>query len=281
MSFFCSELKLTSTGAFRWGLHGRCFVLGLAQGRGGTTELRVLCLIGLLMLAGWWRAMAGPVWVDAITEPIKDITMAFPVIGVVGARPLEDGSPVKPGQLVIELDKRLEELDVERRRLARDLAKNELDRLKSLAQRNAISVSPEELDKKQAEYDVARVEWELAQEVLRRRQLVSPIEGYIVQFFKDIGEKCEEQQPVVRLADTRRCYCVANIAAQAGSKLKIGQMLTIEIDSGSGTIRRQGTVSYISPVVDPASGLLRIKLVFDNSDGAIRPGVAGRLQLSE
>lgn len=224
---------------------------------------------------------ADPVRVDAITEPIKDITMAFPVIGVVGARPLEEGASVKQGQLVIELDKRLEELEVRRRKLACDLAKIELDRLKSLAERNAISVSREEIDKKQAEYDIAMVELELAQETVRRRQLLSPIDGYVAEFYKDVGEKCEEQQPVVRLVDTKQCYCVANVEARLAPKIKPASQFKIEIDTGAGVVSRMGTVSYISPIADPASGLLKIKLTFDNSDGAVRPGLAARLILNE
>jgi len=238
-------------------------------------------LAALALAPAWGPLGAEPVRVDAITEPIKDITMAFPVIGVVGARPLEEGAPVKPGQLVIELDRRLEELEVQRRKLAADLAKIELDRLKRLAERNAISLSREELDKKQAEYDIARVELDLAQEMLRRRQLLSPLDGYVAQFFKDVGEKCEEQQPVVRLVDTKRCYCVANIDAKAGSKLELGQSLKIAIETGAGVVGRTGAISYIAPVVDPASGLLKIKLTFDNPDGAVRPGLAAVLQLTE
>lgn len=224
---------------------------------------------------------AEQVRVEAVTEPIRDITMAFPVIGVVGARPLEEGAAVRQGQLVIELDKRLEELEVQRRKLACDLAKIELDRLKSLAQRNAISVSREEVDKKQAEYDMALVELELARETVRRRQLVSPIDGYIAEFYKDVGEKCEEQQPVVRLVDTKQCYCVANIEAKHAADLALGSVCKIEINTGNKLLLRQGTVTYISPVVDSASGLLKIKLRFDNFDGAVRPGLAAHVLLNE
>jgi multidrug efflux pump subunit AcrA (membrane-fusion protein) len=38
-----------------------------------------------------------------------------------------------------------------------------------------------------------------------------------------------------------------------------------------------GKISYISPVVDAASGLATIKAIFNNSTGAIRPGVAARM----
>ncbi|MDH7504116.1 MAG: efflux RND transporter periplasmic adaptor subunit [Verrucomicrobiota bacterium] len=246
-----------------------------------TTRMAKPVLAMAACVAACFGSCADPVRVDAITEPVKDITMAFPVIGVVGARPLEEGASVKRGQLVIELDKRLDELEVRRRKLACDLARIELDRLKSLAERNAISVSREEIDKKQAEYDIAVVELELAQETVRRRQLLSPIDGHVAEFYKDVGEKCEEQQPVVRLVDTRQCYCVANVEARLASKIKLESRFKVEIDAGAGVVSRMGTVSYISPIADPASGLLKIKLKFDNSDGAMRPGLAARLILSE
>jgi RND family efflux transporter MFP subunit len=220
-------------------------------------------------------------WTAGITEPIRDVTLAFPVVGIVMARPFPEGAVVKQGEALVELDKRIEELEVERRRLVRDLARMELDRLKSLAERNAISVSPEEIDKKQAEYDTGRVEHDLAVETLRRRTLMSPFDGAIAEYYKDVGEKCEDQQsPVVRVVDTRRCYFVANIEAKAGEGLRLDQPVEVELDAGDVPIKVRGTIAYVSPVVEPASGLLRVKVVYDNPDGRVRPGVVGRARFS-
>ncbi|HNQ87212.1 MAG TPA: efflux RND transporter periplasmic adaptor subunit [Verrucomicrobiota bacterium] len=233
-----------------------------------------------LALAGFAPARAGEgVVVNGITEPIKDLTLAFPMIGVVGTRPLDEGAPIKIGQVVIELDKQLEQLDVERKRLVRELARAEWERVKSLAERNSISVSPEELDKKKAEYDIAKVEHALAEETVARRVILSPIDGYVAQFYRDIGEKCEEQQPVVRVVDTRQCFFVGNVDAAAGRSLRLDQPLTVEIDAGPEPMTVQGVVCYISPVVDPASGLLKFKVLFQNPEGKLRPGVTGRARL--
>mgnify|MGYP003344063656 CR=1 FL=1 len=51
--------------------------------------------------------------------------------------------------------------------------------------------------------------------------------------------------------------------------------LQVEGD-GTGTTLR-GTLVYLSPVVDAASGLLRIKAEFENPEGRLRPGVSARL----
>jgi RND family efflux transporter MFP subunit len=237
-------------------------------------------LVGTVVLLHSIRSLAADGnWVTGVTEPIKDVTLAFPIVGVVGARPLEEGATIRKEQVVIELDKQLEELDLERKRLARELAASELERLKSLAQRNAISVSKEEIEKKRSEFEIAKVDHELAAAVLKRRQLISPIDGQVAQFYKDVGEKCEDQQPVVRIVDTRRCHLVANLEPRLAQSLRLDQKVRVEVLVGDSPVTVEGTLIYLSPVADAASGLLRIKAVFENPEGKIRPGIAGRLRI--
>jgi len=237
-------------------------------------------LVGAAVLLHSARSLAADAnWVTGVTEPVKDVTLAFPIVGVVGARPLEEGAAVRKDQVVIELDKQLEELDLERKRLARELAASELERLKSLAQRNAISVSKEEIEKKRSEFEIAKVDHELAAAVLKRRQLISPIDGQVAQFYKDVGEKCEDQQPVVRIVDTRRCHLVANLEPRLAQSLRLNQKVRVEVLVGDSPVTVEGTLIYLSPVADAASGLLRIKAVFENPEGKIRPGIAGRLRI--
>lgn len=234
---------------------------------------------GIALLTSWQLLGADPTWITGVTEPIKDVTLAFPIVGVVGARPLEEGTPVRKDQVVIELDKQLEELDLERKRLARELAASELERLKSLAQRNAISVSKEEIEKKRSEFEITKVDHELAAAVLKRRQLLSPIDGQVAQFYKDVGEKCEDQQPVVRIVDTRRCHLVANLEPRLAQSLRLNQKVNVEVLVGESPVTVEATLIYLSPVADAASGLLRIKALFENPEGRIRPGVAGRIRI--
>jgi RND family efflux transporter MFP subunit len=240
---------------------------------------RNLVLFGLLHLMVLSVAAGETEWVTGNTEPIKDVTMSSPVAGIIGARPFVEGAQVKAGQVVVELDKRIEELEVERRKQVRDLAEKELQRMKSLAEKNAISVSREEIEKRQAEYNVAQVELDLANEQLHRRLILSPIDGHIVKILLEVGEGCEAQQPVIRIVDTSRCYFVVDLEYRLGARLKTNQKVDLEIESEASTVAIKAQISYVAPVVDPASGLLRVKAVFDNPDGKIRPGVSGKMAL--
>jgi RND family efflux transporter MFP subunit len=217
-----------------------------------------------------------------LTEPFLDVTLSAPVPGIITSLKLREGAPIQEGDLLLELDKRLEELEVERRKLVRDQKRSDYEGTKKLFG-STRGVSKEELEKKEVEYKVANVEHDMAAEQLRRRQLISPLTGTITEVLLEVGESCQPYQALVRVVDTRRCYFVTNIEARQAAKLKTGQTLRLELEVGAGpgttSMEVQGTISFLSPVVDPASGLRRVKLLFDNANGRVVPGVAGRLLL--
>ena len=53
--------------------------------------------------------------------------------------------------------------------------------------------------------------------------------------------------------------------------------VALNIEGPRGPVSRPGTVEYVSPVVDPSSGLREVKVLFDNADNKIQPGVPGKM----
>ena len=244
--------------------------------------------------------------VAGITEPIEDITLNAIVEGTIARLHFKEGATVKKGQTILELDKRLEALEVGRRKLIWE-SKSELEAaaaqaatLKSLLAstrelfESTRSVSKDELIRLELEYKLAvsekqrleveeireKIEYEMALETLARRSLRAPIPGTIIKLFLDIGESCEQTQPLVHLVNTRKCVFVCNIEEWAGRTLKKGQAVDLKIKIGSEAVDKEGKVIFASPVVDPASGLLEVKAEFDNADGTVRPGISGVLILN-
>ena len=246
----------------------------------------MICFLAMVTMgvsAPLGRGAEGNPGFPGLTEPILDATLSSPVSGIVGARKFKEGEFVKQGQAIVELDKKLEELEENRRRLVVAHLKHDLEAIRFLFSKPNSSIKKETLDKAQVDYDVSVVDHQTAEENLRRRSITAPFDGYIVEIFLQLGEACQiqYQQPVLRLVDTRRCYFVSHIDAKAGYTLKPGQPVTLEIEAGAATVTVPGTIDFISPVVDAASGLMKVKAIFDNSDGKIRPGVAGKMLLTE
>ena len=212
-----------------------------------------------------------------ITEAVCDVVLSPSVAGLVSAWKFKEGDFVRAGDVVIELDGRMEALEVERRKLAMENRKSDLDALQTLFKKSSISVKKEELEKAETEYNVAVTEHKMALEQLRKRSLTAPCDGYIVEYARDVGEACDAYQPLVRIADTRQCYFVSNVEAKAAGKLKLGDTVKLEIEASGETASISGQVVFLSPVVDPASGLRKVKVLFDNTDEKINPGVAGKM----
>lgn len=238
--------------------------------------------IVLTVLAGGahLNAHAAAVAVTGITEPIADVVLSASVPGIVSAWKFKEGDFVKANDVIIELDNRLEELEVERRKAVLESRKSERDALKTLAAKSSISVKKEELEKAETDFRIAQTEHEMAVEQLRKRAVISPCAGSVVDIARDVGEACQAYQPLIRVVDTRQCYFVSNVEARLAGPLRAGQMVKLEIETSSATIALEGKIIYLAPVVDPASGLQKVKVQFDNADGRVRPGVSGKMILN-
>jgi RND family efflux transporter MFP subunit len=238
----------------------------------------VATVAALLALTCPAFAAENTTWVSGITEAVDDATLSSSVLGIIRSRPFQEGARVNKGDVILNLDNRLEELEVVRKKLIRDHAKTELNRAKALAEKSDVSITKEELDKKRAEFEVAAADFDYAQEQLDRRKIVAPFSGIISEYHLKVGEGCQALQPLVRIVDPRRCHLVVYVDAQIGIHLKQGDEAQLEIESGRTMAPFRGQIDFVSPVADPASGLMKAKIVFEN-DGKIRPGVAGRMLL--
>lgn len=260
-----------------------------------------LLACALLSLAAPLRAAGTRV--PGITEPVHDSLLSAAAAGTVSAVHVKEGDRVELGTVILELDKALEELEVQRRRIVFDsrvellaaeqrtkLLRADYESTKRLFEKSQ-SASRDEVDKKELEAKLAQAEWdrlaaakererieyEMAQEQLARRSVTAPFAGVITDLRIDLGEACEPRQPVVRIVDMSRVYFVANAAPALSGGLAAGQTVALSLETPSGVREVRGTVDYVAPVVDAGSGLRRVKVVFDNPDGAIAPGALGHL----
>jgi len=213
-----------------------------------------------------------------ITEPVCDAVLSPAVPGLVSVWRHKEGDFVKENEVVLELDNKIETLEVDRRRLAMENRKLEWEALQTLFKKSSISVKKEEMDRAETEYRIAVVEHQMAVEQLRRRSIVAPCSGYVAAITRDVGEAIEEYQPLARVVDTRQCYFISNVEAKFAAGLKLGQSVILEIEAPAKPAMISGQIVFLSPVIDPASGLRRVKVLFDNADGKINPGVAGKMK---
>lgn len=234
---------------------------------------RLLCVTIVCAAVVLSARGAEPLEVDGITQAFRDVTLGLADPGIIHQQFFDEGDYVKKGDTILEFDKKLEELEVKRRKAVMNQDKLILDSTREVFQTTK-SVSKQSLAKTQADYDVAAAEYAIAVQQLDDRRLVAPFSGHITQIMLHPGAACAPYQPLVRLVDTSRCYFIGHIDGKAAGNLQLNEPVRIEVDGGQ-TV--SGKICFISPVVDAASGLARIKAVFENPGGKIRPGLSAKI----
>jgi RND family efflux transporter MFP subunit len=234
---------------------------------------RLKILVLACSLCGVARA-ADSLVIDGITEPFRDVTLTVAVPGIIRSEPFSEGVTVKKGDMVLELDKKLEEFEAARRKAVMEQTKAEFESTRQLRETTK-SISNEELGKKEADYNVAAAEYGAAAEELSRREIVAPFDGTIAEISLRTGAACAPYQPIARLVDTSRFYFTGHLEGKSALRLALDQPVSLEV---AGVLKSvTGKICFISPVVDPASGLATVKAIFENAAGAIRPGLAAKL----
>ncbi|MGE5309265.1 MAG: efflux RND transporter periplasmic adaptor subunit [Deltaproteobacteria bacterium] len=197
---------------------------------------------------------------QGITEAYQDSTMSSVIAGIVSQIRVNEGEPVKQGDIILELVHDEQSLLVEN-------TKTDYERNLRLYEKNN-SVSTEELQKKELDYKLAQVE-------LEKRLIRAPFDGIVTKFYRHVGEYSDPQQPLLRIVNIRKCRFIGYLDREAG-KLEKGAKTRINIGQSNGP-EYEGEVEFISPVVDASSGLREVKILFDNTEKPVTPGVVGFL----
>lgn len=236
------------------------------------------------------------------TRAYREVKLSMPVAGRIERVLVEEGSRVREGQLLLFLDRTLEELEVKRRKLqledhARldELKQRELTLLKQVSSLKELlpggvvprkQVEDEELtlgnviaERKtiEAAKQRERVELSLAEEAYQRRHLRSPLNGVVTKVEFYAGESIEPHATVLWVVDVSRVRFMGTVRAQPGLNLKVGTPVRLELGLEGQMGVRVAKLVYVSPVIDPASGRIDVIAEFDNPDGSVRPGVSGRI----
>lgn len=259
-------------------------------------------LFTALALAAFALAQQG---FDGVTEPINQARVGFTVSGKIDSIWVKEGAFVRKGDTLMNLVNREERLRVRitgitandssavlSARAKLQAYKKDLDATRNLFE-NSNSVSAEQVWEKQMNHDVAaaelssaltereraKLEHDVAGAELEKRVLTAPFDGEIVSISKNKGESVEALEPVIEIADVRTCRMVAYVVANRSGKLKPGQVVGLSLDGRKQSRRKKGTIEFVSPVVDKSSMLRTVKVIFDNTDLAVEPGVTGKILL--
>ena len=111
----------------------------------------------------------------------------------------------------------------------------------------------------------------IAHRKIEEKTIKSPLDGVVVRKLKEEGESADRVEALFEIINIDRLYLqfyVTRLAASSPPDREIEFWVTGEPEK-----KWKAKVDFVNPGADPASGLFRVKLLFDNPDQAIKAGV--------
>ncbi len=243
---------------------------------------------------------------SGLIYPQHDIILSAGVSGLVMKRMALPGQAVKANQLLLQLDDRIQVIECDRRRVifadqseltaARErlrildtlladaqavfkktgsISKDELLRLEAeqLASRGRLEQLIEQKKREQLDYDSAERD-------RLQRHIIAPINGIVTKVIPQVGEWAKAGDPMLHLVDTSIAILRLSIPHSIAGILRVGSKQRILLEPGSGESQVIGVIKFISPVADPASGLVQVELSFNNPSGRIKTGIKGTIDIA-
>ena len=107
-------------------------------------------------------------------------------------------------------------------------------------------------------------------------KITAPIDGRVLQRFKDPGELALPGQPLLSIYDPRRLKIRIGIPENLRTKVQVGQVYPISIDGGTQT---KGRLSRLLPLADARTGTITIELDILDPKG-LQPGLLAQMAVS-
>jgi RND family efflux transporter MFP subunit len=240
---------------------------------------RTFLTAGFLGLASTYAFAADRAPFDGLVLPFKEVVVSSPVQSTIESILVKEGDRVQVGQLLAQLNAKVEKLDMDRAKAA--VEKKEFDFKSSKNLYNDKIVSEDEALKNKLELEQARLDFEIATEVYKMRTLTAPVSGVVVEKLKEAGEAVTASQPVFRVVDISQVYVQFYIRAEDLPVVKVGDSMRVRCPVLDAQKVYVGKVDFVDPRVDAASGLMRVKVLLANPTGEIKAGVRAEVALDK
>ena len=195
------------------------------------------------------------------------------VSGRVASLGFIDGQGVKQGQLLVQLDDRLQQAQVQQALAQSSIAKTNLQRSRELLGQGFVSQSA--VDQNISALQVADAQVALAQAQLARMQILAPFNAVAGIRLVNMGDYLKDGADVVDLQDLSTMAVDFRLPERYLSKVRVGLAVDVTVDAlpGSGF---KGRIEALDSQVDANGRSLLVRARVDNPKQQLKPGMFAR-----
>jgi membrane fusion protein (multidrug efflux system) len=196
--------------------------------------------------------------------------------GVVREIYVEEGDYVRAGRVLAKLDDAKLAVEVERAGANLKNLEEEYERSQELFSNNLISAR--EFQQAKYEYEHQKALYELATLDLEYTSIKAPISGVVSARRVKVGNMVLPNETVFTVTGMDPLLAVLHVPERQIGKLAPGHRATLRADALGGD-PFEGRVERISPVVDPATGTIKVTVEVRDPSRRLKPGMFARVDI--
>jgi membrane fusion protein, multidrug efflux system len=208
------------------------------------------------------------------TEAWQDVRVAADMAGRVGWIGPKEGQTVREGDLIAKIDVASLKAALDRAEAALKLAEDLYQRRYKLFEKNIIN--QEELDKSATERTLARANFRQMQTEYERGFLKAPLTGMVNHLFVDEGEFVDKGKPFADVVNVDKIKINVNVPELDVRYLKVAQKTMVRVDAYPDR-ELTGVIDFVAYKADPATKTFHVKVIVDNLNHDVRPGMIARV----
>lgn len=207
-------------------------------------------------------------------EATEEITVVSEIDAAVVKLPFQEGSAIKRGGLIAQLDDTQLAAEVARAEALRDQTEVTYNRVKSVVDQKA--AAPQDLDDAAASLKVAEANLDVAKARYAKTRITAPFDGIIGARQVSIGTFLRAGQAITELANIDLIRVKFSAPERFMSRLNRGAEVTVSTTAYPG-YELKGKIIVIEPVLDSATRSAQIVAEVANSGGKFRPGMSANV----
>lgn len=204
----------------------------------------------------------------ATLEAEKEAEILARVTGEIEALECEEGDQVREGQVLLRIDNDEYRLRVAQAEANAASLRDRYNRLKEMWDQKLVSA--EEYQNGLNELTSAEAEENLARLNLSYTRVTAPFTGRIVRRLVDVGQNVSNGTALFSIADFDPLLARVHVPSKEFKKLKPNQPVELVLDSNATPL--QGIIKLVSPIIDPASGTIKLTIEIPQYPPQTRPG---------
>jgi membrane fusion protein, multidrug efflux system len=200
---------------------------------------------------------------------VRGVTISADLPGIVAKIAFDSGGSVNESDVLVQLDTRQEQAQLTAAEAQRDLARANLERMRSLTEQRIVAQA--EFDRADAAYKQAEASGVEIRATIGRKTIRAPFSGSLGIRQVNLGQYLAGGAPIVSLQSLDPIYVNFALPQQDVPKIRVGTEVRVALEDVE--IKSPGRVTAIDSIVDQATRNVQVQATFHNVHGKLRPGM--------